>query len=224
MFNSKTINDYKNIHPGEKCLVCGLGPSLKSLKKQDYKGIITIGVNDIHGKGGFNPDYQCLSESTDRVFDEDHLNKKIRTLLQVNPKRAFFSVFDGDFKNVNPIKFELVDLRHSSIEETYNIGKNFAYRKITTAAISLAIWMGFKSIGIIGYDMTGERAVYPESDNLVTPKTRLIEMNKYCDIIYRYCLGQGIDIFNLSDVSLIKSFPKMGMKEFCKKKKRLGIH
>src|SRR4030042_840521 len=150
----KFIYDYRNIHTGDAVIVCGLGSSLNDLPNEWIKKYDTIGVNDINAK--FMPTYQVLSEGLDESQWGQYLDK-IRCIKETRCKTVF-SMQAVEFKYTKPIKFELIGLdKCESIEEIYESGKNFAFKKITTAAISLAIWMGYSWIGIIGFDLQGDR-------------------------------------------------------------------
>lgn len=200
---NRRLKDYKNLHNGEACIVCGLGMSLYRLPKKWEKKYPIIGVNDINKN--LVPNYQILSEPL--TNERDEFKEKIKCIKETRCK-TIFSAHPIDFKYSEPIIVEMIDLRNNdNIQEILDNNQLFAIRKITTVAISLAIYMGFKWIGVIGFDMKGERAVYPDTNSLISNKTALLLMNNYLRIVNKYCNDNGIKIYNLSNDSEIDAFP-----------------
>jgi hypothetical protein len=207
----KALLSYKDKHHGKSCIVCGLGPSLEQLTDEAKELFYTIGVNDIGCS--FTPDYLITSEDPMRRFKQRKWNKKQMAILNSKAK-AIFSVYGGRFKHSRPIRVIMEDLRRNHIENIFEHNHLFAYRKITTAAISLAVWMGFKTIGVIGHDCTGPRAINDLNDSLGMHGNRVEIMEKNLETIYTYCIKRGIQVFNLSDMSAVKAFPFLRLEDF----------
>lgn len=205
---------FRNKHKGEKAVICALGDSLNLFKPKKKRNYTIFGVNDINEY--LIPDYQVISENIylGKYPDNPAYEGKSQAILNTTAKTVF-SVYDCAFTNVVPIKLDLISLKDDDIDNILDSGKNFAFRKVPTAAISLAITMGFTRIGIIGMDITGDRAINNHSNALGMAGDRLSIFNAYCHKIMEWCKYNGVRLYNLSPVSVITAFPKMDMKRFC---------
>ena len=147
----------------KKCFILGTGPSLADTPLDLLEDHITIGVNLILNSG-FVPNYICVSDR-DMIHDNYNMiisNKmKNGSYLIVKPKNENTLNKLKEVKNVrfingfkepgNGLEGILSD-RKPFIDENLN---KFAMTKngvINDMAISLAIYLGFKEINLLGVD------------------------------------------------------------------------
>lgn len=195
-----SYTQFKNIHSGA-CLILALGKSIDSLKKDIADKYICIGINDIY-RYGFTPKYMVLLDYLKRYSDYGNLQKKIECIA--NSKSEYcFTQFPFDFEYAKNIKIPIENLSNHNANDIMNRGNLFAYHTSTITAISLAIYMGFKQIGIIGFDLL-DHAMEKDSSTI----------NKYCEKINEYCRTIGVEILNLSKDSLITAFNTVTIQQF----------
>lgn len=95
----------------------------------------------------------------------------------------------------------------------------FSAKTVVFLAIQMAVWMGFKKIGIVGMDLSesGERA-YQEED--ARPSTVFNDRERYIDPVLRLaaevCRGRQVTLVNLSPCSSLPEtiLPKVNLTTF----------
>jgi hypothetical protein len=198
------IGDFKNYigkHKGENFIVCGCGNSLNTLGETDNN--ILIGVNDVGRK--IDPDYLVVVNSIP--------NFKLRRWEHVVSSNA-----DAIFTHLKDLPME-----HSERKVLINLGKfegvdinNFGFIDYTTnspyMAAIIAYQMGARKIGLIGVDFT---------PNHFFDKTGVHQINRDIDNVLRQYknladafVQNGVKIANLSQESMVESWPKMSYQEF----------
>jgi hypothetical protein len=203
LFNE--ISEFKNLHRNKSCLICGTGPSLSDLNKTilftlGKQKVFLIGVNDIAKY--LVPDYHVLVDNIGLKCKKENIDKHIR-ILQTNAK-YMFSYYDLEFVNTKRIAYiyngfnSIDDIKH-----LHEKNRMFARKNSIIVAISLAIFMGFKKIGIIGFDLRR----HPH----YTQKTAISDA---CKIIDNYCFDNEINIYNLSEQSLVTGFQYLSLSDF----------
>ena len=130
-------------------------------------------------------------------------NKVIRIL---NTKCEYaFSKYPLPFVNAQRISLKqgLESFRCASPSDMIKRSRIFHIATSTISSIALAIHMGFKQIGVIGFDLTGHSmAKHAEG------------INRNTDIIQESSHELGVEILNLSKDSMIESFNKCTIEEF----------
>ncbi len=221
------LYEFQNLHKNEACIILALGSSLKKFTKKYWDLLPSIGVNDINKY--YTPIYQILSESlSENIWLSYNKDKTKMAMEKINTALAteanyVFSCSNDIFPNSVKIAVEYEDLRKVSIDRIIQLGKLFAFRKITTCALSLAHYMGFKYIGIIGWDESGERAVFPETNNINMPDVFMTVLNNYCDQISKFMKDNGIEVYNLSKVSKVKGFKYKSIQDYYSFVKSKGL-
>ncbi len=140
---------------GNKCFILGTGPSLNDVDLSLLKNHTTIGVNLIISSG-FIPDYICVS---DREMIVDNYDKIIDSKMDggeyyiVKPKDSNVLKKLKTINNVNLLEgFKETGIRKPYIDKNL---KRFAMTKngvINDLAVSVAIYLGFNEIYLIGVD------------------------------------------------------------------------
>ena len=200
----KQIVHFKGLHDGNCCWVCGTGPSLWDLiEGEKYKLFTSIGVNAIGMY--FTPDYLVVVDRVQIMNNWDNRPElKERAQYIHNSNADFvFSKFNNDYLLSQWIPIRLEPLVDYDPEYALNQNKMFSQSTATVTAISLAIYMGFNQIGVIGFDLVRHQ-LENHRDNL----------NEACEKIVSFCHKKGVEILNVSSQSLIDTLPKCSVEQF----------
>jgi len=186
---------------GSKCLICATGPSIEKI---DINKIdcLTIGINDI-GKL-FYPDFLVVSDVLPISEDGRHFHK-VKRMLDTGSRLAFTYSKENVFNKSDMIYYSISPIKTVELEKSFDHHILPASVTTTEIGISLAIYLGFSYIGIIGFDMIGH-------DN----ETQVDYINEDLDKLNDYAIDHGNQIFNLSKSSLIVSFDYMKFNDFLK--------
>lgn len=200
------LKHFKNIITDSinPCLVCGTGPSISQVKKNDKDVFKIIGVNSIADY--LTPHYLVVLDKLYRDAPEhsypEGQQERIIGIADTGADYAF-APFDIGFKSPF-VKTNLATIKPiPDIKAAFQNHKLIACVTSTIAAISLALYMGFRQIGVIGFDVQGHKI-----------ESQIGEMNRGCDLLYDYGNKNGMEIVNLSERSLITSFPRITLKQF----------
>ena len=195
------FKDFIGLHNGKSFIVCGCGSSLNTY--DDFNNNITIGVNDAGKK--INCKYLV-------VVNEPKTFKWNRweSVKNNNSERVFTHIRN-------------LPINNSSRKIIINLGKfeglnldNYGFIDYTTnspyMAIIIAYQMGAKKIGLIGVDFTknhffGETGLHIINREIERVKEQYSNLGKEL-------IDKKIKIANLSNESLIDSWPKMTLEEF----------
>ncbi len=153
----QTLNDYKDIHLGERCFIIGNGPSLKNTDLSLLQGEFTFGMNRIYllfPELGFSTTYYL--SVNDLVIEQcaaDILSLQVPRFLSWRSREMIKKALgDQDTLPVDPPL--------SFLHTTYT-GPKFAHdasqrlwegATVTYVAMQLAFHMGFKQVVLIGVD------------------------------------------------------------------------
>lgn len=148
------INEYKNIHEGERCFIICNGPSLNKHDLSKLKDEITIGCNRIYLKKDFAPKYYTIEDFTDiKQFNKD-IDNYDRPERKFIPIKSSFNFSDKTnittIRLTKKIKGPLGDYRFG-----FNDGNKPLFYwggTVTYVMLQLAHWMGCNPIYIIGAD------------------------------------------------------------------------
>lgn len=252
----KTVKNnaiYKDIHKGKRCFILGNGPSIKtedlSLLKDEYVFVVNQSSRNSYYEKVKPNYYICVDPVFFRVSEENEGDMEmLKALFNINccgaSPKCFFPIeekvrfierFEIDKKlDVNYFKQGL------NYHEKYKRKINFAKMipgsgTVVHYAISLAIYMGFSEIYLLGCDTTGIMVSINALLNNITDadysyhvtdveKNRIKQMvsdsslerlcksyyNTLCAFrwIYEYCKRKGIKMINCSSSSVIEVIPR----------------
>lgn len=168
-FQLNKITKYKNRHKGEECIIFGDGVSLKwfDLKKFSKLQSITVGYIPFHNDFVFLNCIYCFlvepywfyplikTSTTPIKYIFNKIQSKYREVIKKNSDINFFinlsnyPVLRG--KNITHIFLKLPNFQF--IAELNNHGIN-PFHGSFRASITLAIYMGFKTTYLAGFDYT----------------------------------------------------------------------
>lgn len=195
-------------HKNRDIVVCGLGPSIEGWAPPE--GVLTIGVNDI-GKH-FTPDYMlCIDHPG--VFKKWLPEPRLQTIMDTKPRYAFFvpnTLYPTWRKKRQDITQFMIG----------GMNKNVAWRGdwhvygqpqihhctggSPLPAASIAGFLGAKRIGLLGVDLYSHHAF---KDNLQDSKHVWRLMREFLE-------RNGVEIWNLSKDSALRTIPFMDLEEF----------
>lgn len=198
------IEKDKFINSRKKCFILGTGPSLKQINLSLLENHVTIGVNLILCSG-FTPNYLCVS---DREMIADNYDKIINPrmlnghFLIVRPKEHDLELALQKNENVTLIDGfkEPVKIRKPYIDPTL---MSFAMTKngvINDLAASLAVFLGFKDIYLLGVDgQHGKNTHFYDSRGIeVNSIVRSAPEPVTYDLLLPILKSMGVDIYNCS--------------------------
>ena len=150
------LQDYCDIHHGERCFIIATGPSLTLSDIELLKNEKTISVNsciNLFDKTSWRPDYYFVSD----VNVYNILKDKIEVAPLYN---VFYEKYYCDYKNDNGVAFyqnmyfEFLALagvakRKFSLDVSDVL---YGGASVVFVALQFAIYMGFKDIYLIGVD------------------------------------------------------------------------
>jgi len=163
------IKKYKNLHKGEECIIFGDGASIKWFDLNSFSDIksITVGYIPFHNDFKalnciycflvepywFYPLVKTTTEPYRYIYN--HIQSKYRLILKKYPQKQFFINFSNypvlNGKNINHIFYKLPNSEFITELNSHSINP---FHGSFRASITLAIYMGFKKIYLVGFDYT----------------------------------------------------------------------
>jgi hypothetical protein len=243
---------FKDLHLGERCFILGNGPSLRNQDLSLLSDEYVFTVNQIMR----HPDFEKIRTNyhfwADPMFFEiDENRQEDLELLEVmknlntqnNKPECFFPIDQSSFISKYKLdEFLQVNYYRSKYVFHDNYSRKIDYTKITPGfgtvvqwAITMAIYMGFKEIYMLGCDNTGIivtiNSVLKENtdmdyayqvsenekkrmENLLDKQTLEDYCISYTDTLagyrrlYNYCLERKIKLVNCSAKSVIDTIPR----------------
>ena len=189
----KKWSDYINKHPNSKWLVCGIGPSLRTIDLEKYKDHHIIGVNDIEKY--IKPDYIVIVDRLNTFpFKRKMaiLNSKCKEIFVNNPQ------FSREIARIvfDPSVLIEISLKNINKDPYLESGKIVFSNNSTFVACDIARRMGGTDIKIIGVDFTGHKSL--DNDKALT------RINNDYAILNKEFKKRGIKLTNISKISKLK--------------------
>ncbi len=156
----KLLKKYHNAYKGKRCFLIGNGPSLKAEDLTFIKDEISFGCNliyKIYDQTEWRPDFFCVS---DRLYVKDNGAEILSQLTGPLFTLSGFKKSMEYHRRRIPTEYPLIYLDMISAKENgkYKNVSPMAYlfpgRSVMTVMLSLAIYMGFDEIYLIGVDCT----------------------------------------------------------------------
>ena len=198
---TNTLSNFRNVHKGEKVIVCGCGTSLNQIEKH-HKDFITIGVNDVPKL--FMPTYLVVTDHPIRF------NEGRRKLVVESTPKAFFTCVKG-WTNKKVVLFDLGNMSVRNIDSDNKV--DYCLDSPYVAAI-IAYKMGFSKIGLIGVDFTPDHFYPRDGDHPLSQLKKLNQVKEGYRILKDTFNKKNVDFYNLSQDSLIDSIPKINIEKF----------
>ena len=203
---------------GKTCCIIGGGPSLQNFNWNLLKTVKTIGINKAFIKYPVDVNYAMDYNFFDFLeYDKSLENSDIRESWRTYSGIKLFAIHDSKstFKkgiyyvhqlNKKGISFNL--------KSGIYLGDNSG-----TGALMLAVALGCKKIGLLGYDfrVNENRTHWHEGysyQDIECLKNSLVEFRKNVEEFASGILELGIEVYNLSTNSELKSFPFLDLNTF----------
>lgn len=167
------LEQYKNIHKGERCFIIGNGPSLKpeDLDILRASGEVCFATNDIglmYDKTEWRPDYYVVAGLEQALVDlfENRLDSlpgtkfttswyQRNTRFYKSKEYHYFSQ-QAEFRNYDDLNHHLFSMDASK--------RVFECYTVVYTAFQLAAYMGFSEIYLLGVDNGGKGYFFQEED------------------------------------------------------------
>lgn len=204
----RTLKDFKNYHEGP-CFILGTGPSLELITKYDITDYPTIGINTIGDY--YDPTYLVHVDRLDLkhlhgIINGVDIDAKYRRIADTNCQYVFSPRAMDYYKHALWIKINMVNASEKTPWGYIQEHKVVCATGSMPASICLAAYMGFKQIGIIGWDLIGHHHF---------SKPQIIdEVNGVAKYLYEDFRQHGIELYNLSDQTLVHTLPKWDIESF----------
>ena len=154
----RLLKSLKNKYEGERCFIVGNGPSLRIEDLNKLQNEHCFGFNriyEVYDNTAWRPEFHMVLDNDvmkEVIENQDKLDSKYR-LLNIMGKakgaiRTNGTIFFCSYGLYRPKEFGFVKKKISRDISKY-ISLNFS---VTSAAIEVAMYMGFKEIYIIGLD------------------------------------------------------------------------
>jgi hypothetical protein len=143
--NQIALNEYRNIHLGERCFIIGNGPSLNKMDLSPLANEITFGLNRIYllfDKIGFNTTYYV---AINRLVLEQFWSEIEKLTMPKFVRWEYRSYFS------KPRKLLYIRRLKPSFSSDIRDGA-WGGATVTYAALQIAFYMGFQQVFLIGVD------------------------------------------------------------------------
>jgi len=196
----ETLVQFRDVHRGEKVVVCGCGESLRSLTNPD--ACVTIGVNDVGRL--FTPTYLVVVNPL-RQF----ASHRLRFIASSRAHVLFTQMADLKVTHPRVVKFRLGSYGGTDLSDPdfLHYTQNSPY-----VAMCLAAFMGARRIGLIGVDFTDGN--FFERTGTHPLATSLDEIDREYGHFAEACAARGVEVVNLSAVSRLQSLRRVTPEAF----------
>lgn len=207
-----------DIHKGAKAIILGLGTSTNDVIREDLSGIITIGVNDIGAV--YTPKYLLTLDTPSRLDQSmGGRIKRATTVANTNSDYLFTLDYIKEWEAVESLNGRVVGMklggrRLANIDDAtvFDFSSNSPY----VAAI-LAFRMGCTKVGLAGVDFTDHHCHVNDGMHELVRNGRLQEIDlDYSNLVVALS-KRGCELYNLSEISMLTSIPKINVREFLDK-------
>ena len=254
----KTNKIFKNLFNESRCFILGNGPSLNSVDFTKLSDEYVFTVNQIARRNDFNSLKSNFHFFADTFFynldetkeDAEVLDVIKRVKTHDNNPMVFFPINAFEFIKKNGLDKEL-DIHFFKSELIFGdfFEQDINYSKVVPSfntvvqwCISMAIYMGFKEIYLLGCDNTGiistvksvlkedvSEYTYDMTDNERKRMQKMLNENTlyehalsyaytlkgYSDL-KKYCDKRGIRLYNCSNPTVIGSIEKISLDKVLK--------
>ena len=231
----REIRKFKNIHEGERCFITCTGPSLTIEDLEKLKGEYTFGVNSItkaYPYTDWRPTYYALIDAyaygeilkKEEVYGGKFCERQSFFHYRVKPKTC---IGNEIFCLINYSNHWKCRMKKGKIKicDDPAVGLYDCFT-VTNMAISLAAYMGFKDIYIIGADATyklekthfieGEWEKVHKKAQAGLAHSVLLSMVGYMRM-RDYYKKKGINIYNATRGGMLEVFPRVDLDKVLEK-------
>ncbi|MEL7648004.1 MAG: hypothetical protein AAGU76_07915 [Sedimentibacter sp.] len=207
----------------DKCYICGLGPSLKSVNLNELDGdtIVVNRFNRFDKEKNFSPTYYCITDSG--FLSQENQKELIEaTSYYKNTKyflnAAFFDFINDKSDNSENLYYSCNWKGSFSHKNEIDYAKNESVMEnVVCYAISLALYMGYKEIILLGCDYNTFATQKPihcygeEDSRKISLSYELFCYSFVSDTHYeldKYAKRHNVRIINATPGSLIDAYER----------------
>lgn len=249
---------FYNTHIGERCFILGNGPSLKDVNLGMLENEFVFTVNNFSLVDNYQNaktnvhlwvDLSFFELREDQKYNHDDLMENYRRIAQEKP---ICFVIDAAYDFIVNNKLdEILDINYFSVYNSidpktrlqFNLSKSISmYSTVVQYAVSIALYMGFKEIYLLGCDSTNILSVINSAMNI---KSTGMHAYKNDDVNERYkellnhwsmsdvffdqyflfegfrtlkteCDNRGVKLVNCSNKTLINEIPRASLSDILK--------
>jgi hypothetical protein len=230
-FYEQQLEQFQNIHKGERCFIVATGPSLRIEDVNRLQGEYTFGVNScltMYDKTDWRASYYGIVDANAvSILGEKLKSEEIPTFFYTDVD----AVYDGDngvpfpkddsaniltdtfWKRLFPKKFPETDFSGDITKVVYT-GKSVVY-----AMLQIAAYMGFSEIYLIGVDCNyAQPKMYSDNVTYVDFKTKWDQarlqkqgnqMLPQYEIAREYADAHGFKIYNATRGGQLEAFERV---------------
>jgi len=196
-----SIDALRNTHRGQRCLLLGNGPSLEQLDQPLLPDITVIGMH--RSWRLINAPYHVILQRR-QFFDEIESGEWLPRGLIITKRSMAGGLADRLPCDVVPVRSRGIK-KHEG-EMSFDLSHGSSAVMCGQLALEVAVWMGFTTIYLIGYDLRGGHAFTDEPDlghHLRARQFRI--MFRARAAVYHKYKGPKVSIINLKDqLSVLK--------------------
>lgn len=256
---------YKNRYAGERCFIIGNGPSLRQQDLALIKDEKVFTVNYMYNSLLYNvvaPDFHVMLDPLIFQFDmhSEADKEKLEGFKKINletkkpvcifpytSKDTIEEVGLNTFLNISYI--DCASNIYDGFNKTMDMKKPmFAYSNVVHFAISIAIYMGFSEIYLLGCDMTGyeqisvlagkevdlhvykmtdtEKKLIKQTHNKIDPETFFEGFYRmFADYrrLYEYTRKRNIHLYNATAGGVLDCIPRVDYNTLFNDKERKNV-
>lgn len=246
---------FHNIHSGERCFILGNGPSLNdvdfSLLSNEY--VFTVNYfSYVENYKSVNSNFHVWADPSffelreDQKYNQADLEENYRRISEVNPicfmpDIAFDYVKRKKLDNILDINyFAMMDSLDSAERRFFDLSKAISsYSCVVQFAISIAVYMGFSEIYLLGCDSTNIVSILNcamkienvgmhayKNDDVNERYNELLRNLSMTDILYdqfymfegykslkKECDKRNVKLINCSSMTLINEIPRADLSD-----------
>ena len=212
----RKLKKYKNKYEGERCFIVGTGPSLTMDDLELIKGEYSFSVNSIvlsFDETTWRPDFYAIQDS----FGYEKLKDAIHKVQMPIVFNGVSNITMTPKMNIPHIPFPLNLLDHGKMipdhitkfsDDAFKVV--YAGHSITYSAMELAVYMGFKTIILLGVDCDYSKAVnHVKAYSVQNDMNAAYLMRESYKIAKEYADRHGIRIYNATRNAKLDVFEKI---------------
>ena len=199
------VKKFKSKHAGETCYLFGDGVSIKYFDLSLFSDKISFSIGNIFFHKGFDSlnikyasffepyyFYPCIRETTpSKKIHKNYIQKEYRKFIRTKPKIRYFTNLSNYpvlwNSNIFYLFQKIPDDNFKFMNECF-YNKEDIFKGSFRCVISLAIYMGFKEIILVGCDYTHEKTMskhwFEKGKGLFTPRPEY--QKKFLKIASKY--------------------------------------
>lgn len=221
-YRCERLEEFHNIHKGEKCFIIATGPSLQmeDLQRIKASGIKTISMNKIFlafDKTDWRPDYYVAADS-DIIRENENWIKNCDI-----PYRFISDQYPKFWKDEETNHLYKYHLQQTNPKEGVTFSANiidgmYGSGTVTFICMQIAVYMGFSEIYLLGVDHTIPRGNtknhfvenYAEKSNIDYHAYHNLAEAEYC-VAQSYACMNNIRIYNATRGGNLAVFDRINL-------------